>query len=102
MKNRKHISIIEFKRLVHDIHDRRPDVCIRVRLLGQMWSESFFSIECFEDDGVLLFDAHLRKYLRIAKVSDVMQFELECSFFGFQAYYHYEIVNTSEPVPSWS
>jgi hypothetical protein len=47
-----------------------------------------------------LFDAHLRRYLRIAKVSDVMQFELECSFFGFQAYYHYEVVNASETVPS--
>jgi hypothetical protein len=100
MKNRKHVSIAEFKRLLHNIYDRRPDVCIRIRLLGQMWSESFFSIECFEDDGVLLFDEHLRRYLRITKVSDVMQFELECPFFGFQAHYHYEMMNVSETLSS--
>jgi hypothetical protein len=98
MKNRKRISLTEFNRLLHDIRDRRPDVCIRVRLLGQMWSESFFSIKRFEDDSVLLLDSQQKKYLRIAKTSDVMQFELECSFFGFQAYYHYEVINVSEIV----
>jgi hypothetical protein len=96
MKKGKHVSVTEFRRLLHDIKDRRPDVGVRVRLIGKMWIEFFYSVEAISNDEVLLHNIYKNMFLHIRSISDVIQFELECSFFGFQAYYHYEVI----PLPA--
>jgi hypothetical protein len=90
------VSLTELKRLFYDIRDRRPDVRIRLRVLGKMWNEAFCSIDSIKEDGITLVDTHHSKYIHLNQLSDVVQFELECPFFGYHAFYHYEILNTND------
>lgn len=85
------ISILEFKRLLCDIRDRRPDVRVRVRLLGKMWFERFCAVDFLNENQVVLFDHTDDEYHYIKNVNDVVQFELECPFFGYHAFYHYDL-----------
>jgi hypothetical protein len=94
------VSALELKRLLFDIHDRRPDVRIRVRLLGKMWGESFCAVEDVSENEVKLFDGHKQITISMSKFNEVIQFELECSFFGYQAFYHYEVVAANHMEPS--
>jgi hypothetical protein len=87
------VSALELKRLLFDIRDRRPDVRIRVRLLGKMWGESFCSVDGISENEASLFDAYKETTISISNFNEIIQFELECSFFGYQAFYHYEVVN---------
>jgi hypothetical protein len=98
MKNRKNIPLTGFKRLLHDIRDRRPDVHVRIRLLGQMWSEYFYEVLSITSEELLLFNEKADRYLKIPRIDDVIQFELECSFFGYQAYYHYDVSVTEQKI----
>jgi hypothetical protein len=91
----RNISTTEFKRLLFDIHDRRPDVRIRIRLLGKMWGESFCSVESVRQDEANLIDCYKNLRLQINNFNEVIQFELECSFFRYQAFYHYQVLNAN-------
>jgi len=93
------LSTIEFRRLLHDIRDRRPDVRIRVRIIGKMWGDRFCTIDFINENQVVLFDETEDYYHYINNIDDIIQFELECSFFGYQAFYHYEVV-TLIPTPA--
>jgi hypothetical protein len=86
------VSLPEFRRLLNDIHDRRPDVRVRLRLLGKMWGERFCAIDFINEKQVVLFDESEDHYHYINNSDEVVQFELECSFFGFHAFYHYEVL----------
>jgi hypothetical protein len=86
------VSQIEFKRLLCDIRDRRPDVRVRVRLIGKMWSEHFCSVDFINENQVVLFSQPDGLYQYINNIGDIINFELECSFFGFRAFYHYEVL----------
>lgn len=87
----KKISLLEFKRLLSDIRNRRPDVRVRVRLLGKMWAEQFCAVDFLNDNQVVLFDQREDEYHYINNINDVAQFELECPFFGYDAFYHYDL-----------
>jgi hypothetical protein len=86
------VSLPEFRRLLFDIHDRRPDVRVRLRVLGKMWGETFCTIDFINENQVVLFDEPEDHYHYINSLNEVVQFELECSFFGFHAFYHYEVL----------
>lgn len=88
--NKTLISVLELRRLMVDLTEKRPDICIRFRLLGELWHTQFMRVMRVTDKGVLLYD----ETLGLVSVSDlnfVMQFELEKPFQGFQPYYHYEV-----------
>lgn len=85
------ISVLELTKLLHDLQDRRPDICIRFRLLGEMWFRNFLSIMSVNGKGVILRDDADHKLIVLNDLTSVMQFELDNSFFGFQAHYHYEV-----------
>jgi hypothetical protein len=86
------VSITEFKRLLYDIRDRRPDVRVRVRMIGKMWAEDFCVVDVIRENECTLFDDSRNKILQITNLQEVIQFELECPFFGYQAFYHYDLV----------
>jgi hypothetical protein len=96
------VSALELKRLLFDIRDRRPDVRIRVRLLGKMWGESFCAVEGVSETEASLFDDYKQKIISILNFNEIIQFELECSFFGYQAFYHYEVVDGNHIEPASS
>ena len=84
------ISALELKRLMIDLLEKRPDICIRFRLLGEMWNVTFMQVMRVSERGVLLFDEN-NNLLSINDLNFVMQFEIDKPFQAFQPYYHYEV-----------
>ncbi|MBT1703973.1 hypothetical protein [Chryseosolibacter indicus] len=85
------ISVIDFKRLLKDLREKRPDICIRYRLLGEMWVNHFVSVFYITENGVLLNDDITHRLISIGDLSHIMQFEIDEPFQGYQPYYHYEV-----------
>jgi hypothetical protein len=84
------ISALELKRLMVDLLEKRPDICIRFRLLGEMWNVTFMQVMRVSDRGVLLFDEN-NNLVSINDLNFVMQFEIDKPFQAFQPYFHYEV-----------
>jgi hypothetical protein len=97
MQSKNLISVIELRRLLHDLKDRRPDICVRFRMLGEMWSRNFMSIAAITGKGVMLKDDQDSSLVVLNDLTNVMQFELDNSFTGFQAHFHYEV----KPIPEF-
>ena len=97
MHSKSLISVLELKRLLHDLRERRPDINIRFRLLGEMWNRNFMSIAFVNGKSVLLKDERDAKLIAINDLSNVMQFELDGTFTSFQAHFHYEV----KPMPEF-
>lgn len=73
-----------------DLLEKRPDICIRFRLLGELWHINFFQVIRVAGRGAILFDdAH--GLVSLSDLNFVMQFEIDRPFQGFQPYYHYEV-----------
>lgn len=85
------VSVVELKRLLQEIKDHRADICIRLRMMGQMWQHHFFRIFLVTDNGAVLIDQVTNKTEIITNLPDVIQFELDSRFQNFQPYYHYTI-----------
>ena len=73
-----------------DLTEKRPDICIRFRVLGELWHAQFMRVMRVTDKGVLLFDDTLG-LVSVSDLNFVMQFEIEKPFQGFQPHYHYEV-----------
>lgn len=85
------ISVLELKRLLVELKDKRPDICVRYRLLGEMWAQHFMRVLRVTEKGVMLSDEPSNKLVLITDLSNVMQFELDNRFQNFQPFYHYEV-----------
>ena len=82
--------MLELKRLMIDLADKRPDICIRFRLLGELWTVNFLKVVRVTDKGaVFLDDSH--GLLSVSDLNFIMQVEIDKPFQGFQPYYHYEV-----------
>src|SRR3546814_897866 len=88
--NKTLISVLELRRLMVDLLDKRPDICIRFRLLGELLHVYFIRVMRVTEKGVLLLDEN-DNMVSISDLNFVMQFEIEKPFQGFQPYYHYEV-----------
>jgi hypothetical protein len=90
------IHVLTFRRLLTELKEHRPDICIRHRLLGQMWAKNFLRVAEITEQGVILKDETLNRFVKVSDLSHVMQFELDKPFQSFQPYLHYEVVVTGE------
>jgi hypothetical protein len=88
--NKTLISVLELRRLMVDLSEKRPDICIRFRLLGELWSNHFMRVVRIRDKGGLLFDES-NNLVSVSDLNFVMQFEIDKPFQGFQPYYHYDV-----------
>ena len=95
MMNKTLISVLELKRLMIDLAEKRPDICIRFRLLGELWSVHFMKVMRVGDKGAVLFDDSMG-LVSVSDLNFIMQFEIDKPFQGFQPYYHYEVIPSSE------
>src|SRR5438045_3003747 len=91
------ISVLELKRLLIDLKDKRPDICIRFRLLGEMWLINFMRIVLVSEKGVVLSDDTTNDLFTIPDLSNIMQFEIDNRFQNFQPHFHYEV----KPMPEF-
>lgn len=74
-----------------DLRDKRPDICIRFRLLGEMWFPYFMKIVRVGETDVILNNEVDKKLVRVPDLSYVMQFEIDERFQNFKPHFHYNI-----------
>jgi hypothetical protein len=85
------ISVLELKRLLTELKDKRQDICFRYRLIGEMWKRNFFRILKVTEKGVVLNDAVDNKLIFLNDLTAVMQFEIDAAFQAFEPHFHYEV-----------
>jgi hypothetical protein len=90
------ISALELKRLMIELKEKRPDICVRYRLLGEMWATHFMRILQVTEKGAMLNDEASNRLVTISALSNVMQFELDNRFQNFQPFFHYEVIPDRE------
>ena len=88
--NKTLISMLELKRLMVDLSEKRPDICIRFRLLGELWSMTFLRVMRVAAKGAVLLDES-HGLVSVSDLNFIMQFEIDKPFQGFQPYFHYEV-----------
>lgn len=88
--NKTLISVLELRRLMVDLSEKRPDICIRFRLLGELWNINFLRVIRIGEKGAILLDDSMG-LVSVSDLNFVMQFEIDKPFQGFQPYYHYEV-----------
>jgi hypothetical protein len=82
---------MELKRLLIELQQKRPDICIRYRLLGEMWVINAMRVIHVSDKGALLNDEQNNRLINLSDLSSIMQFELDSPFMGFQPHFHYHV-----------
>ena len=85
------VNIVELRRLLIELRDKRPDIFVRFRLLGEMWFPQFMRIVLVRETDVILNNEVERKLVRVPDLSHVMQFEIDRSFQSFKPHFHYNI-----------
>lgn len=85
------ISVLELKRLLVELADKGHNVCIRPRLMGEMWSVYFLHVIAVTEKGVLLRDTITNRFVSVSDMSYIMQFEVDNRFQNFQPHIHYEV-----------
>lgn len=88
--NKTLISVIDLRRMMVDLSEKRPDISIRFRLLGELWSVNFLRVVRITEKGAVLFDES-HGLVSVSDLNFVMQVEIDKPFQGFQPYYHYEV-----------
>lgn len=91
MTAKNQIPILEFKRLLHQLRDLRPDIGIRIRLMGEMWQTSHHHILQVTEKGVALHEEETKRLVIVADLGQVMQFELDQSFQHYEPHFHYSV-----------
>jgi hypothetical protein len=95
-KSKSLISVLELKRLLVELKEKRPDICLRYRLLGEMWIINFMRVIHVTEKGALLNDERKNRLINLTDLSSVMQFEIDAPFQGFQPHFHYHVKPTIE------
>jgi hypothetical protein len=85
------VSILELKRLLIELAEHGNNVCIRFRLIGELWQPHYYKVLKLTDNGVALIDEPSNKLLFISNLSNVMQFELDNRFQNYQPNNHYSV-----------
>jgi len=88
-ETKKSLTVQELKRLLIELKEQ-PDICIRYRLLGELWQDSFVRVISLYHDCLFLQDEN--HILRIPNISNIIQFEIDRNFLGLQRNYHYDVV----------
>ena len=91
------ISVLEFRRLLVDLRSKRPDICIRYRLLGEMWGMNTLRVIHVTEKGAILNDETTNKVINLSDLSFIMQFEIDAPFQGFEPHFHYNV----QPMPEF-
>src|SRR5687767_3248671 len=89
MKNA--ISVLEFRRLLHEMKDRQAEMTIRFRVMGQMWEPFFMSVGALSENGATFIDGTRGGVRHFDDLAQIIQFEVDRSFMGYQPHFHYEV-----------
>jgi hypothetical protein len=90
-KNNQVLSIQHLRMLLTSIVDHKLQVCVRFRMLGQMWQPNHMRVLKLTEKGVILNDEINNKMVTVPDLSQVMQFELDSSLYQYEPHNHYEV-----------
>jgi hypothetical protein len=94
--NKTLIAVFDLKNLLFRLKEERPDICVRYRLLGEMWVVNPMRILAVTEKGAIFRDESTSKIVNVASLSLVMQFEIDAPFLGFQPHYHYHVQSLAD------
>jgi hypothetical protein len=89
------VSALQLKQLL--IHITDTSICFRFRLLGGMWMKNLMKVSTVRENSVMLYDEKDSKY-HLVGLNDIMQFEIDERYQGYQPHFHYEVKSSSELV----
>ena len=91
VKRSNTFSILQLKQHLIDIMENGHGVCVRFRMIGELWQQNFSRIVNVSENRVLI--THEEKDQLISlDLRSVMQFEVDKKFKGLEPYFHYEVV----------
>jgi hypothetical protein len=90
--NKTNVTVLQLRKLLFDLNEKRPDVCLRFRFIGELWMPSFSRISSVTEGGVILTTDHANRVILVPNLNNVMQFELDHNFQEFTAHHHYNVV----------
>jgi hypothetical protein len=93
------IQQLELRRLLYELVDKRPDICIRFRFIGEMWQSEFWRVVALTKNGVVLFNAAGNRINIVKDLRKVVQFEIDSRYQHFHPHDHYSIpssINVNE------
>lgn len=90
-KTKTLISALELKRLLVEITEKQPGVCLRYRLIGEMWQPNFMRVLKATGKGVMLNDEQKNKLIVLPDLNAIVQFEIDVRFQNFQPHFHYNV-----------
>jgi hypothetical protein len=88
------VAVLELRRLLYELKDQRPDICVRFRLLGDMWQTSFHHVKSLTERGVILTNESKNETIAIMDLREVVQFELDARYQNYHPHNHYSIETT--------
>jgi hypothetical protein len=91
------VSILELRILLIELNDKRKDICIRFRFIGEMWQPNFCRIIDFTESGLVINDPATNKLVFVKNLSSIMQFEIDMPFQSFEPHFHYDVVPDRVP-----
>jgi hypothetical protein len=86
------LTILELKRLLFELKEKRPDICIRYRLMGELWKKNFMRITSIVENSLVVEDEQARIILGVPNIANIIQLELDNTFQHYQAHFHYDVV----------
>jgi hypothetical protein len=97
MKSTVPVSVLELRRLLIELNDKRPDICFRFRFLGEMWKVHFMRIVQVSEKGLILHDEVSDTQILVPDLSAIIQFELDNGYQNYEPHFHYEV----KPAPEF-
>jgi hypothetical protein len=88
------VAVLELRRLLYELKDQRPDICVRFRLLGDMWQTSFHHVMSLTERGVILANENKNETIAIMDLREVVQFELDARYQNYHPHNHYAVETT--------
>ena len=89
---RSSLTTLYLRNLLSDLTVQRSSVCIRFRLLGEMWKPNFMRVSRLTDRGLILVDESTKEFVFVSDLSDIVQFEIDDRFHDLQPHFHYEVI----------
>ena len=74
------LNIAQLKSLLATIADNKLNICVRFRMVGEMWQPNFMRVLKLTDEGVLLNDPIKNKLITVRDLRQVIQVELDSQF----------------------
>lgn len=85
------IQILELRRLLYELKDQRPDICVRFRLLGDKWQPNFARVIKLTEEGVVLMDESNNQAIIVQDLREVVQFEIDARYQNYHPHNHYSL-----------